>query len=85
MVDSIGRTGRIGVITPPGQLRLVERRQESHKEHQDQGENESSTEQEESTRARLDHHVTAEPNEDPQTSEGNEGRSSTGRCIDVRI
>jgi hypothetical protein len=85
MVDSIRRTGSIGVITPPGPLRAVERRPDSHKERQQQGGNESQTNPEESTHAPTDQQTGAELNENSQTSAGNEGQSSTGRRIDVRI
>ena len=85
MVDSIRRTGSIGVITPPGPLRAVERRPNSHKERQRQGGNESPANQEESKRAPTDQQADAEPNEGPQTSAGNEGQSSPGQRIDVRI
>ena len=85
MVDSIRRTGRIGVITPPGQLRSVERRPESHKDRQHQGGNESPANQEEATRAPTDQQANAEPNEGPPTSASSENQSTTGRRIDVRI
>ena len=41
MVDNIRRADHIGVIKPPGQLRSVERRHQSRREHHHQGKDES--------------------------------------------
>jgi hypothetical protein len=85
MVDSIRRTGRIGVIRPSGQLRTVERRQESHKERQQESGNESPTDKEKSAASQTDHQADSAPNESTPGTAANEGQSTTGRCIDVRI
>lgn len=85
MVDSIHRTGRIAVIAPAGQRHPVERRQESKKEHQRQGGDDSSGTPEESKRTPADNLASDATCENAETSSGNERKSPTGRCIDVRI
>jgi hypothetical protein len=85
MVDSIRRTGRIGVIAPAGQLRPVERRQESYKERHHQGGDESPSTPEESKRSHADNQEGAATSEEAENSSGNERKLTTGRCIDVRI
>ena len=85
MVDSIRRAERIGVITPSGQRRSVERRHHPHKEHHHQGGDDPSASPEEQPPAHTDIQKGTEPRVDTPTSSNEESPSPTGRCINVRI
>jgi hypothetical protein len=86
MVDSIHRTGRIGVIAPPGKVRRERHRNQSRKDSREEGGAESQTTEQES---RLDN---------PDIDQGQADNCSeitappdipnnrqTGRRIDVKI
>jgi hypothetical protein len=85
MVDNIRRADHIGVIKPPGQLRSVERRHQSRREHHHQGKDESPETPDDSLPTQAANPSKNEMDEDAKTSSGNENNPPTGRCIDVRI
>jgi len=86
MVDSIHQAGRIGVVTPPGQLRKKGHRNQSRKDPREEGNTESQTTEEESQAndPAIDQEAVDGLSEIAASSD-NQNTSQTGRRIDVRI
>lgn len=86
MVDSIHHAGRIGAISPPGQLLRVGHRNQPRKDSREKGDAESQTTEKES---RPDDPDIDQGNADNQsektTPSDNPNNRRSGRRIDVRI
>jgi hypothetical protein len=85
MVDSIHRAGRIGVISPPGQLRKVGHRNQSRKDSREEGDAESQTTEKESGPDNPDIDQENADKRNEITSSDNPNIRRTGRRIDVKI
>ena len=85
MVDSIHRAGRIGVISPPGQLRKVGHRNQSRKDSREEGDPESQTTEKESGPDNPDSDQENADKRNEIASSDNPNIRRTGRRIDVKI